>query len=133
MLERVVVRYNDGRLIKGLTEVREVEGDELVLSPVEDPLSTMKVQLGNAKAIFFVKSFDGSPQRPKLAGFPSGSCDSMSHVLVEFKDGERLWGCTGNREVPTIAGRFSFAPADPSSNNERVYVVPSGVSSVVHD
>lgn len=133
MYEKVVIRFNDGKLVKGWTEDTPARNDEMVITPAEDPESTLKIKLRNAKAIFFVKSFDGAPERSKPSGFPSDSCAAKSHVLVEFKDGEHLWGCASGHVLPTMAGNFYVSPADPASNNERVYVVSGGVASVIHD
>jgi hypothetical protein len=131
MYEKVVVRFNDGRLAKGLTEGHEVHGKEIVFSPAEDPLETVKIPLRDVKAVFYVKSFYGAMHRAKPTGFLPGSCVEMTPVEVEFRDGERLWACAGTAELPTIAGYFSVQPADPDSNNERVFVPPGGVRSIV--
>ena len=133
MYEKVVIKFNDGKLVKGWAEDAPVRGEEIVITPVLDPDHARTVKLRDAKAVFFVKSFLGAPERLKRGGFPSGSCSEASRVLVEFKDGERLWGCASNRALPSTAGDFFVSPTDPGSNNLRVYVAPGGVKDVVHD
>lgn len=133
MYEKVVVRYNDGKIVKGWSEsFRPVEG-RLTILTANDPDRQELVTLKDAKAVFFVKSFSGEGDRSKKKGFDIRSCDPKTKVMIEFRDGERLYGCTSNDILPTIAGNFFVTPADLDSNNEKVFVLPGGLASVVHN
>lgn len=62
--------------------------------------------------------------------FPDGPTEPRSgfRVAVTFRDGEVLVGTTEN--LPSSPAGLILVPADPESNNVRVFVVPSAVRSV---
>jgi hypothetical protein len=125
---KVVVRYSCGRLAKGFTQDFFPTKKLFHLTPVDNPSGKpTEVFIEDLKAIFMVRDFVGQPvykERKNVEGEkPSGK-----KVEVTFIDGEVLVGSTLGYD-PKRQGFFIF-PADPKSNNIRVYVVSSSVEKV---
>jgi len=60
---KVVVRYTDGKVVKGFTQDFLPNKDRFHLHPAErTPGEAREVLLKELKALFFVKDFDGDPQ-----------------------------------------------------------------------
>ena len=79
------------------------------------------------KAVFFVRDFIGNPARKDGQKFPTGET-ARPHVEVRFRDGEVMVGRrTARRTDPQ---GFFLVPADPESNNLRVYVVAAATRAV---
>lgn len=117
---KVVLHYDDGRILKGYTWDFHPDRPGLHLHPPADPGGkAVRVNLRDLKAVFFVKDFrgDGHPARPPLP-VPDG-CGRK--VEVTFADGERLVGRSLSYH-PKHQGFFVF-PMDASGNNLRVFVV----------
>jgi hypothetical protein len=82
--------------------------------------------VSDLKAVFFVKSLVGNAAYHENKEF--GGPASGRKVQVSFKDGEVLVGSTQGYQ-PDRPG-FFMVPADPQSNNDRVYVVVRAVEKV---
>jgi hypothetical protein len=80
------------------------------------------------KAIFMVRDFTGDSLYKERKKYIEGEQPSGKKVEVTFIDGEVLVGTTLGYN-PKRQGFFIF-PADPKSNNIRVYVVSSAVEKV---
>jgi len=129
---RVVVRYRDGRMLKGysldFTPVKETF--RLVSELPDDKGQTFEVRMADLKAIFFVKDYHGDRNHGEGPGFEEVDHSSLSGVMIKvtFFDGEVIRGkCLGyskNRK-----GFFIF-PIDRESNNERIYVVTDALFDV---
>lgn len=127
---KIVVRYQNGRVVKGTT------GDFLPTKPafhltVADAPRDAKpldVQVAEVKAIFFVKDFVGNPERKNSQEFPAGKPVVGRKIRVVFEDGETLVGTTQGYD-PLRPG-FFVIPADASSNNERCFVVTRATKQV---
>jgi len=124
---RLVVRYNDGRMLKGFgRDFYPAKGQVHVWQrPDGPPQSRISVQLSHLKAVFFVHDFDGatSPEPASAGGANSGRL-----IDVTFVDGELLSGRTLN-----YAGDgpgFFMTPVDNTTNNHRIFVVNNAVRSV---
>ncbi len=121
---KVVIRYADGRLVKGYTNdffpnkpsfhVAEGAGDQGVEVSVKD-----------LKAVFFVKDFNGRPEHNERKDFIKGKEPAGRKVEVTFVDGEVIVGATLGYD-PVRSG-FFVTPSDPQSNNMRVFVLSSAV------
>lgn len=125
---KVVARYADGRVRKGTTLNFSPDRRAFLLNPADGatPDQQESVLLADLKALFFVRSFDGDPSRQDQQTFdraPNGRA-----IAVTFRDGEVLVGATFTYDAAR-EGFFLF-PADPHSNNTRVYVVAAQVVSV---
>ena len=125
----VVARYLDGRTLKGVTH------DFTALRPslhieIEDSHEILEVRMRQLKALFFVKSFDGFPERTDVRGFIEGPHENAQgrKIAVRFRDGELMCGYTMSW-TPDREGFFMF-PADDGSNNDRVYVVTAATAEV---
>jgi hypothetical protein len=126
---KIVVRYKDGRVMKGHTTDFVPNRSFFHLSLIEpaDPKPVM-VRLEELKAVFFVKDFKGNPDHRDRKEF-DGSRPAMGRkIRVLFKDGEELIGTTqGYQQGRPV---FFVVPADPESNTERCMVVASAAKEI---
>lgn len=124
---RIVVRYNTGQLLKGYTHnFLPTRGFVHVTSELAGPPDNkLAVPFTDLKAIFFVKDLEGN------AAYTESKAVDPSvrgrRVAVIFRDGEELVGTTVNYN--SSAPGFFVQPADPESNNERVFVVAQAIRS----
>jgi hypothetical protein len=126
---KVVVRYSDGKLIKGFTQDFFPNKEHFHLVPADSPSNgTIEVSTKELKAIFVVRDFSGDPLYNERKKYIEGEKPSGKKVEVTFTDGEVLVGSTLGYD-PKRQGFFLF-PADPKSNNIRVYAVCSHVEKV---
>ena len=88
----------------------------------------IKVSMKDLEAIFMVRDFVGHSLYKERKKYIEGEKPSGRKVEVTFIDGEVLVGTTLGYD-PKRQGFFIF-PADPKSNNIRVYVVSSVVEKV---
>jgi hypothetical protein len=125
----VVARYLDGRVIKGVTHDFSATRPMLHIE-LDGAKQVVEVRLRQLKALFFVKSFDGTPERDDVRGFIAGPAEQTHgrKIAVRFRDGEFLCGYTMSW-TPDREGFFLF-PADASSNNARVWVVVASTLEV---
>ncbi len=126
---KVVVRYSDGRLIKGSTQDFFPNKEHFHLIPADNASgAVIEVSMNDLKAIFMVRDFIGDPLYKERKKYIEGEKPSGQKVEVTFTDGEVLVGSTLGYD-PKRQGFFIF-PADPKSNSIRVYVVSSAVEKV---
>ena len=127
-LNKVVVAYLDGRRLKGYVYNFSALKDSFHLFPQENPLQErgQDVAMNHLKAIFFVKDFIGNREYRE-----NPLAESAMHgrkIEVTFTDGEKIFGKTEGYN-PQKLGFFMF-PADPESNNLRIFVVNKNASQV---
>ena len=127
-MNRVVAHFQDGRLLKGFTYDFLPGREAFHLAGAAPGARPVKVPVAELKAIFFVKSFDGDPQRPKVTDPAATEAGPGRRIRIVFKDGEVLVGTTQGYN-PSRPG-FFVVPADPESNNERCYVVAAATREV---
>lgn len=125
MLNTVVLHFSNGEIQKGITEDFFPNKDMFHFKE-RDKGAVSEVRLGDLKAVFFVKSFEGNSEyreRDDLVRVGFGK-----KIKVHFKDGETQVGYTQgfSSERP---GFFVF-PADPDSNNDRIFVVTAAADKV---
>jgi hypothetical protein len=127
---KVVVRYADGKVIKGYTQDFFPNKDRFHLHPQQKSSGqdTEQVLVKELKAIFFVKDFDGNPAYDERRQFSDGEKAQGRKMEILFKDGEKLVGSTLGYE-PNRPG-FFVNPVDDKSNNIRVFVVQASVDRV---
>jgi hypothetical protein len=124
--QKVIVRYRDGRLLRGYTNNFHADRPQLHLSEHPCVGGTRMVPLSTLKALFFVREFAGDPsyvERSDFAAAPLGR-----KVEVTFHDGEVLIGSTISYRCD--GNGFFLQPADPRSNNQRVFVVLGAIQHV---
>ena len=127
-MQKIVVRFADGDLLKGFTQDFHPTRSQFSLWPSINatPADRVNVPMSRLKAVFFVRDFEGNP----------GYRDSKTFTLrgqgrrveVTFADTEVVLGTTLNYR-PDAAG-FFVVPADTGGNNTRIFVVASAVRRV---
>jgi len=120
MLNRVVARFRDGRVLKGTTANFFPAKDTFHVRTQDGDL--VEIRLEDLKAVFFVKDLAGDPGYDEKKHFDLARVYGQK-ISCEFQDGECLLGYTQGYN-PGRKG-FFLIPADPKSNNERVFVVQS--------
>jgi hypothetical protein len=125
---KVVVACLDGERRKGYVFNFSALRDSFHLFPEPNsPQSAAKdLQLRDVKAIFFVKEFAGNRERQDSHELEEGAHGRK--LEVTFHDGEKVPGTT-EAYNPKKLGFFMF-PADPESNNTRIFVINANVSKV---
>ena len=130
MNNKVVARFADGRMVKGSTSdfVPTKEAFHVADANAGAGAPPIRIQVGDLKALFFVKDFAGSPAHKARNDFADGRAPAGRKIQVVFKDGETLAGTTQGYQ----AGRpgFFMIPADPDANTERCYVVTAATRSI---
>jgi hypothetical protein len=126
---KVVARYVDGRIAKGLSQDFFPNKDRFHIYVADKPPGeAVEVLLKELKAVFFVKDFVGNAQYNERKEYMPEDKPSGRKIEVTFADGEVLVGTTLGYD-PKRAGFFLF-PADPKSNNVRVFAVTTAVKKV---
>src|SRR5918993_2263782 len=116
---RIVARFADGRTLKGTTQDFAPTKDAFHVIQSEGGGRPVQVRLAELKAVFFVKDLIGNAQHHESKEFTKAV--PGKHLQVTFADGEVLVGATQAYQ-PDRPG-FFMVPADPQSNNDRIYVV----------
>jgi hypothetical protein len=126
---RVVAHYLDGKIVKGTTQDFFPNRPIFHILPV-GASAEMEVQCRQLKAVFFVRDLDGDETRKDLQGFLDGPGETArgKKVAVRFKDKEIVCGYTLSYS-PERVGFFMF-PADPGSNNLRIYVLTYSTTEI---
>lgn len=124
--QKVVARFRDGRLVRGYTADFHPSRPQLHLSTEPYSTDTLMLQLSQLKALFFVRDFAGDQNRVDRQDF--GAALQGRKVAVTFHDGETLLGSTLSHRGE--GNGFFVHPADPRSNNLRVFVAPGAVQQV---
>lgn len=137
-INRVVVRFNNGRILKGY--IRNFIADEGFVTLEEAGTCREQIiPIGELKAIFFVKTFEGvSEYRDKKA---YGIRKNIGRkVYIRFNDEESMIGFLEG-EVPwkkgfflskpdKVAKGFFLIPVDSESNNIKVFAVGSSIKDI---
>ena len=127
---KIVIRYQDGRLMKGITNNFFPNKDVFHVVPLDSPPGTkpLEVSIPDLKAILFVREFDGNPEYDDKKDFGPNKSVIGRKIKVVFKDGELLVGTT-NGYQPNRPG-FFIEPADMLSNILRCFVVTPATREV---
>ena len=127
---KIVVRYQDGRINKGVTSDFFPNKDLFHLFPVDALPETkpIKVSMQELKAVFFVKTFEGNPGYNKKKEFEADKTVIGRKIRVIFRDGEVLVGTTQGYQ-PNRSGFFIHI-VDPQSNNERCFIITAATQEV---
>jgi Family of unknown function (DUF6982) len=126
---KIVVRYKDGRVLKGFTQDFFPNKDRFHFHAAAKASGDAKeILISDLKALFFVRDFAGNAQYQERKKYVEGEQPQGRKVEVTFTDGEVLVGSTLGYD-PNRQGFFLF-PADPKSNNIRLYAVTKSVKRV---
>ncbi len=122
----VVLRFRDGTVVHGVLAEPFQPGDQTVEAVTEDGVrSTVPVE--ELKAVFFLKD----PRRRRIevefdVGQEQDSPGAPARVV--FQDGEIIHGRV---ETYSMAdGGFFLYPANKDSNNEKIFVIASALTSL---
>jgi hypothetical protein len=137
-MEKTVTRLNNGNLLKGYMKDFSPDRDQLTVEETEADRQHL-VNIGDVKAVFFVKSFEGDHDHRERKSYGIAKIKGQ-RVFVKFRDGESMVGFLEG-EVPWERGfflskqdrdlkGFFLLPVDEDANNIRVFVVASSVDDV---
>lgn len=123
--QRVVSHFLDGRILKGVTS------DFLPHRPafhmrLADSGERVRIDVDELKGVFFVKDFAGRPDYSERQDIERQGYGRR--ISVSFVDNETIVGHTQGYS-PDRRG-FFVAPADPESNNDRIFVVKSATTAI---
>ncbi|WP_224982937.1 DUF6982 domain-containing protein [Geomonas agri] len=125
MIAKIVVRYADGKVVKGTTE--DLAANKMLFHLTEtETANRYEVNVEQLKAIFFVKSFQGNHEYQERLDVERVGLGKK--IKVRFKDGETLVGYT--QGFSPARATFIVFPCDPNSNNERAFVVTAATEKV---
>lgn len=131
---KVIIRYVDGSLVRGYlapedeAALQENAMEPFLVQTVRD--SPQEVRPSEIKAIFFVKSFEGSPNYSEFKVFTNRPNGRGVWVRVHFQDGEVMEGVTPNSLSTYFNPVFYLTPPDPASNNQTVLVSKKSLSEM---
>jgi len=128
MEDKVVAHFKDGKTQRGFTQDFRPDGDEFHLLPSEGGGIPSRIRIEDLKALFYVKDY-GAMRRQvdRTKRFGSAALQGQ-RTVVEFKDGEKIWGFT--EEYAANSRGFFFIPADPQENNTRIFIINSSVKQI---
>ena len=125
MQNLIIVRYSDGKVLKGTTA--DLFPNKAVFHLKNNDSGMIEeIDIKYLKAVYFVKSFEGNSAYQEKTDIERVGLGKK--IKVHFKDGETLVGYTQGY-TPT-RDIFIVFPADPDSNNEKVFVVTKSTTSV---
>jgi hypothetical protein len=123
---KVVIRYVDGSVLQAYFSP---EDEAALQENATEPFfvqtvggSPQEVRPSEIKAIFFVKSFEGSPNYSEFKVFTNRPNGRGVWIRVQFRDGEVMEGVTPNSLSTYFNPVFYLTPPDPASNNQTVLV-----------
>jgi hypothetical protein len=123
-----VIRFMDGRLLKGTTQDFFPDRAEIHLhEDGDESRPPVKVALVGLKAVFFVHTFSGDAAH-ELQDELADARGQGRKVIVHFKDGEILRGFTVGYNA--VKRGFFVIPSDPGCNNMRVYVFNEAIDRI---
>jgi len=125
-LRKVVIRYSNGRVLRAYLSAEE----ESLLQQNDPPMfaaqtpegGRVEVNSPDIKAIFFVKSFEGTADYSEFKVFSAQPNGKGVWVRIHFQDGEIMEGIAPNRIDTYAKPVFLMTPPDPASNNQTVLV-----------
>jgi len=129
--QKLVVRFQNGRVLKGISKDFSTNRDSFYLSLVNRTSRNppLKISIGDLKGIFFVKDFVGKKEYQEDKGFSKpGKTFYGKKTVVHFKDGEILYGYTQNYGQDRLG--FFLYPYDSQSNNLKLYAINAFVTKV---
>jgi hypothetical protein len=125
MQHKIVARFLDGRVLKGVTFNFRPERRSFHLQKDESG-EQVEVNVDELKSVFFVKDLTGNKDYTDRRNVERRGYGRR--LEVKFVDGESIVGYTQGYS-PDRPG-FFMAPADPDSNNDRIFVVRESTAAV---
>ncbi|WP_213803901.1 hypothetical protein [Granulicella sp. dw_53] len=131
---RIVIRYED-HAVRGLAEASDLGSiDQLLRNEPTSSFESIRLKLvdsniseevstKNAKAVFFVKTFDGDLRHRALHFHENAPIVQGLWVRIAFHDGETIEGIISNTRDYVLEQGFFMMPTDPNGNNRLIYVL----------
>jgi hypothetical protein len=131
---RIVVRYED-RAVCGFADVTDLGSvEDLLHGTNESSLDSIRLRLldsqtveelstKDAKAVFFVKTFEGDLKHRALHFHGHAPVLEGLWVRIYFHDNEMIEGIVSNNSDFVLREGFFLMPTDPNGNNKLVYVL----------
>src|SRR5262249_46619075 len=85
---RAVVRYGDGRVLKGYADFDPARPSFRLVPPDDPDADGVEVAVADLKAVFFVRSFDGDSGYEESKDLYQPRPADTRKVSVRFRDGE---------------------------------------------
>ena len=126
--KRVVVRKLDKGLIKGFLDPNGYLASEIDVLDREGRL--VHIPMSGIKGVFFVRDFDGNPDRAERKVFRSRPRLAGLWVRMTFKDSEVLEALLPNNLLEVDPLGYLVTPPDVYSNNLRVFIPRTALSEM---
>jgi small nuclear ribonucleoprotein (snRNP)-like protein len=136
--DKVVVRFKDGRVLKGHVHDFDPNSVEIILLELENG-NELRIPIDELKALFFVRSLEGDSQHRERKVF--GIRKNIGHkIYIRFLDGESMLGFVKG-DVPWEKGFYRSSPGDGSSgffmepvdgesNNIKIFVIAGAIRDI---
>jgi Family of unknown function (DUF6982) len=138
MQHNVVVNLKNSNVLYGYYRTDDASADppavpsdlpvSMTIEP-EDGGPALTFRLEDAKAVFFVHSFAGSPSQQDVRFFDSLSIHPYLWVRVTFQDGEIMEGRVSNDIALLTKNAFQLFPVDELTNNRSLFVPKTSLSA----
>ncbi|MGH7553159.1 MAG: DUF6982 domain-containing protein [Longimicrobiales bacterium] len=127
-MQKVVARYQDGRMVKGVSMDVDALRPTFHVKPPEG--KAVQVALDELKALFFVRTLvgDSTHKEDRTPNPADPRARGSSIVTVRFADGEEIVGLING--YPPKRPYFFIVPVDPKSNNVRILINRAAVVSM---
>jgi hypothetical protein len=138
MIHNVVVNLKNSNVLYGYYNTDNASQDsgevpaDLPTSMTIEPQGggpAVTFRLEDAKAVFFVNTFAGSPTQQDVRFFDSLSIHPYLWVRVAFQDGEIMEGRVSNDIALLTKNAFQLFPVDELTNNRSLFVPKTSLSS----
>jgi len=133
--KKTVIKYNNGKIVKGYTTDFNPAKDIFHLKLIEEyqdegQVGQIEIKMNDIKAVFFVKDFQGNKDYQKVRTFNKYDSGSpvQRKIIVIFKDGENFYGTTHSYSPDRIG--FFVYPIDQQDNNDRIFVSRKALDKV---
>ena len=133
---KVVIRFED-HAVRGFAQASELGSvEQLLRNAPQHPLDVIRltlegsgasqeVPIANAKAVFFVATFDGDTHHRALHFHENAPVKEWLWIRVRFQDNEAIEGIISNSHDFVLGPGFFMMPTDPDGNNKLIYVLKS--------
>lgn len=118
--KRVVIRKLDKSLVKGFLDPNGYLADDLEVLDREGRV--VRIPMSQVKGVFFVRDFDGNPDRAERKIFRSRPRLAGLWVRMTFKDTEVLEALLPNNLLDISPLGYLVTPPDVYSNNVRIFI-----------
>jgi hypothetical protein len=123
---RVVVRLKDKTLLKGKISNFSPSDNFFQLELLNG--DSVKVNVDNIKAMFFVKSFLGNKKHQY--NYKDKLLWAGDKISLTFNDGEKMVGYTQHLDFISNRGLL-ITPADVNGNNKHIFASKSAINSML--